>query len=263
MLGALKKIFLAVAKDAAVERTCPKCSHHFKPLADREVTSWSDFTQACTCPACGASLTAQELMRTREQDDANPEGPFRRPLESRIERQSSAGDRLTFYIPSAGCWDLSVIIPIVVNLFAWPLLLGAVSSIGTRNFSPFALLFASLLAIVAVRITYWALRRRYGSTLLELSPETVRLQRSLWNIQKNRELATADVQKVSKVQFYTRDYKPVYGIEIAAGCRRIRFGSSLTDDEKNWLCWEIREYLRLHSARATVSPAVEALVRRP
>ena len=28
---------------------------------------------------------------------------------------------------------------------------------------------------------------------------------------------------------------------------KIRFGSILTEDEKNWLCWEIREFIQLYA----------------
>ncbi len=81
-----------------------------------------------------------------------------------------------------------------------------------------------------------------ATQLLYLSHELVRLQRSLfWK--STRDLCAADVQEVRLVEFYQRDYKPVLGIEIDAGRRRIRFGSLVTEAEKRWLCAEIRRFL--------------------
>jgi hypothetical protein len=262
MLGALKKRFLASVKGAFMKGTCPRCGHQFNPFANREITSWSDFTQPCTCPKCGSSFTVKELTRTHEHDNANPEGPFQRPPESRIERRSEAGDRLTFHIPSAGRWGIWLFLAILVNIIIWPVFLGTIENMKVKGFDLTSFLFVSFFAICGIRLAYEALRHRFGSTTLELGPETIRLQRSLFRTTRNHHVPAAGVRTVSKVLFYTQNYQPVYGIEIDAG-RRIRFGSSLTDDEKNWLCWEIREYLRHHSQRATVSPAVEALVRRP
>lgn len=70
----------------------------------------------------------------------------------------------------------------------------------------------------------------------------VRLQRSLiWR--RNYDLPTTEIDRVKLAQFYERNYQPVYGIEIGAGHKRIRFGSTLADPEKDWLCSEIRQYL--------------------
>lgn len=245
-----------------MERPCPKCGHKFKPFADREFTSWSDFNQPCNCPKCGASFTFKELAATDEDKKANPEGPFQRPIESRIECQSASGDRLVFHIPSAGRWGIWLLVAIVVNLIAWPMLVGTIGNMQAKGFQLGSFVFISFFVIAGIRLAYEAVRQRFGSAMLELSPGTVRLQRSLLGRNKSHQIPAADVQAVSKVLFYSQNYQPVYGIEINAGRRSIRFGSSLSDDEKNWLCWEIREYLRQHSRQAAVDPAVEALVRR-
>jgi hypothetical protein len=49
---------------------------------------------------------------------------------------------------------------------------------------------------------------------------------------------------VQKKEFYQKNYRPVYGIEIKASNGKIRFGSALTEEEKSWLCWEIREFIK-------------------
>jgi hypothetical protein len=262
MFGALKKKLLAAAKAAAMERPCPNCGQKFKPFADRELTSWSDFNQPCTCPNCGQSFTLQELTRSPDDQKANPKGPFARPFESRIDRRQPAPHQLEFHIPPRGRWGAWLFLAIFWNIISWPIFLGFVGTIGTPKFKLPPLLWMSVFVIAGIGLIYVALRHRYGSTLLELTPETIRLQRALLGTRKNHKVPTSEVRNVSKVQFYSQNYQPVYGIEINASRRRLRFGTALSDDEKNWLCWEIQEFVRVHARQISVDPAVQALTRR-
>jgi hypothetical protein len=259
---ALNKKLLAVAKTAAMERPCPNCGKKFKPFADREFTSWSDFNQPSACPKCGHAYTIEELARSPDDAKANPRGPFARPFESRIERRQPAPHQLEFHIPPHGRWGAWLFIAIVWNLIAWPNFFGLVATIGTPAFQPQPFMWLSLFVITGLGLIYVALRQRYGSTLLELTPGTMRLQRTLFGASRSHDVYTAEVRNVSKVLFYTKNYQPVYGIEIKTMRRQLRFGSALTEDEKNWLCWEIQEFVRAHANQASVDPAVQALTRR-
>lgn len=262
MFGALKKKLLAAAKAAAMERPCPNCGQKFKPFSDREFTSWSDFNQPCTCPKCGHAYTIEELARKPEDQEANPKGPFARPHESLIECRQPAPHQLTFYIPPRGRWGIWLFLAIFWNFISWPIFLGFLASIGTPQFKLQPLLVTSVFVIGGLLLIIVALRHRYGSTTLELTPETIRLQRGLFGTRRNYEVLTAEVRSVSKTVFYTQNYQPVYGIQIEAFRRRLRFGSALSDDEKNWFCWEIQEFVRIHARQAAVDPAVQALTRR-
>ena len=51
------------------------------------------------------------------------------------------------------------------------------------------------------------------------------------------------VVSVEKAEFYREDCEPVCGIEITAKSQRIRLGSRLAEEEKDWLCAEIRKFL--------------------
>jgi hypothetical protein len=262
MFGALNKKLLAAAKAAAMERPCPNCGQKFKPFADREFTSWSDFNQPCTCPKCGHAYSIGELAQSPEDQKANPRGPFSRPHDSRIECRQPAPHQLAFHIPSLGRWGAWLLIAIIWNVVSWPIFLSFVATIGAPGFKLPPLLWMSVFVTAGIGLIYAALRHRYGTTLLELSPETVRLQRTLLGTSRNSEVPTSDVRHVSKTVFYSQNYQPVYGIEINASSRKLRFGSALTDDEKNWLCWEIQEFVRVHARRTAVDPAVQALTRR-
>ena len=262
MFRALNNKLLAVAKAAAMERPCPNCGKKFKPFADREFTSWSDFNQRCTCPKCGHAYAIEELARSLDDQKANPKGPFPRPFDSRIERRQLAPHQLEFRIPPRGRWGAWLFIAIVWNVIAWPNFLAAAATIGTATFQAPSLIWLSLFVIAGLGLIYLALRQRHGSTLLELTPKTIRLQRNLFGSSRRDEVDTVDVRSVSKVLLYTTNYQPVYEIKINAMRRHLRFGSVLTDDEKNWLCWEIQEFVRVHSVQAAVSPDVKALTDR-
>lgn len=262
MFGSLNKKLLNLARAAAMERDCPNCGKKFKPYAGREFTSWSEFNQSCTCPNCGRSYTIEELARKPEEREANPKGPFARPPESRIERRQPAPHQVAFHLPAYGRWGPWLLLAIVWNIFTWPVIRGFLENIGARENKLPLVLGTSLFVAAGIGLIYVALRHRYGSTLLELTPGTIRLQRTLLGAKRTHEVLTSDVCNISKVVFYSQNYQPVYGIEIAASRRRLRFGSTLTDDEKNWLCWEIQEYVRVHGGHAEVSAAVQALTRQ-
>ena len=108
----------------------------------------------------------------------------------------------------------------------------------------FVVLYFAVFLLVGIRFAYAALRTRFASHLLYLSPEFIRIQRQLFGKSKNIDLVTSNVTTVHKAEFYRHDYQPVYGIEIKSNSGKIRFGSILTEDEKNWLCWEIREFIK-------------------
>jgi hypothetical protein len=258
MFGALKKKLLAAIKAAAMERPCPNCGQKFKPFADRELTSWSDLKQPCTCPKCGHSSTFEELAQSAVDQKVNPKGPFARPLESCIERRQPASHELAFYIPPHGRWGIWLFGAFLWNLISWTIFLGF---LGRPEFPPLAVVMASLFVIIGLGLIFVALRHRYGSTLVELTPETIRLRRGLFGIRRDYEVRTSEVHHISKTVFYTQSYLPVYGIEIKTSRRRLRFGSSLTEDEKNWLRWEIQEFVRAHSRQTAIDPAVQSLIR--
>jgi hypothetical protein len=191
-----------------------------------------------------------------KEPDANPEGPLSRPSGSRIERRQPVAHRLVFHLPAHGRWGPWLFVAIPWNVLSVLVVSGFFAEIGSRQDKLPLTLGTCLFVIAGIALIYHALRHRYGSTLLELAPESIRLQRALLWVRKTDEVPTAEVRRVAKVQLYTRNYQPLYGIEIDTPRRRIRFGSSFTDDEKDWLCWEIQEFLRAHASQPFVAAPI-------
>ena len=168
------------------------------------------------------------------------------PEDSRIERRDVSEHERLYQIPASGTsrqrrFSLGcAILWNVLSLPAWFMCLNAIALVRAGEF--ITLLMASIFPAVGVGLAYIAVYARYATHLLYLSRDLVRLQRSvIWK--STHDLPAADVDAVKLVEFYQQNYKPVLGIEISAGRRRIRFGSLLTEPEKSWLCAEIRSFL--------------------
>ncbi len=246
MLNALRQKLLAVAQSAMRETTCPHCQHRFQPFADRPAKSFADLNQL-TCPKCGKSFTFADTTGGKGATDLTPEGPFEQPPGSRIERRPVSASELLFYIPASGRWGGLLFFAIFWNAISWTVFLAFVfaKSHVEGDQPPFFVI--GIFPAVGLGLAYAAIRMRFATHLIFLGPEFVRLQRALVR-RKNYDLPTAEIVHVKKAEFYKQNYQPVYGIEIGAGKRRIRFGSALSEEEKNWLCWEMRTFLREQGA---------------
>lgn len=243
MLSALNHRLLAFAKAKVKPVTCPNCGNQFTPFADREIVSWSDFAGTTPCPHCGHAYSLQ----SSEAEELAPSGPLPQPEGSRIEKKPVAEGQGLYYIPASGSGNGLLLFAVLWNgflAFCLAFILRAIlSGKSTGNPFPFMLFLIPFIA-VGVGMAYAGLRAKYATHLLFLGPEFVRLQRQLFRRSKTYNLTTSEIDHVEQKEFYQQNYKPVYGIEIGAGKRRIRFGSALTNDEKRWLCAEIREFLR-------------------
>lgn len=252
MFESLKKAFFQAITRNAREIDCPSCKLRFKPFAGQEVNSWAEFNAGLKCPRCGQTVT---LSGARDSDEsrANPDGPFEKPPKSRIERREVSETELLYYFPPSGTsgglmffaifWNL--ISWTVFSMFLWSFLNGKANVHGAPT--P-AVLLAALFPTIGIFMAYAAIRTRFAKHLLYISPDIVRLQRALF-FRKTFTLPASEVLHVKKTVFYTQNYQPVYGIEFSTGSRKIRFGSVLSDDEKNWVCWDARQHLRKVGAK--------------
>jgi hypothetical protein len=260
---AIKMRLLAIAKTGIPERPCVRCGQKFKPHADRAFATLSDFHLSFSCPKCGYSYTGGDL--DLEIAKANPPGPFERPHHSLIRRKSGDSPNVSYFLPKSGRWGIWLPFAVFWNLITWTFAIVFAFAAPERTTSsrlPYLLILPTFI-IVGLGLIYAALRHRYGATQLELTPERIRLQRTLFGKQKNRDLPMSDVTGVSKTCAYSVNYQPVYCIEIKSRRRWLRFGTTLTDDEKNWLCFEICEFIRVHGRQMPENPTVEAFVRNP
>lgn len=238
MFGGLKKTSMRWAGERMKEFICPKCGCTLSPFRERPLTSCSD---KIVCPQCGYEVALNESLATQGDTKINPPGPFSRPVETKIQRKTVTETHILFVIPASGRWSGLLFMNIFWNAISWPAFLICLS-----NERWFLVLFTAVFLLIGIGLmyVYASVRTEYATHLLYLSPDLVRLQRQLFGRRKNFDLVTANVTTVHNAEFYRHNYQPVYGIEIKSNSGKIRFGCILTEDEKNWLCWEIREFIK-------------------
>ena len=101
--------------------------------------------------------------------------------------------------------------------------------------------------IVGIGLAWSAVMTHYASHHLSLTPARVRLRREIFGHGKVHELESPNIVNVQKKEFYQKNYRPVFGILIESSTGKIRFGTALTDAEKDWLCGEVWKFLRPHA----------------
>ena len=199
-------------------------------------------------------------MEHEYHPETNPDGPFPKPPGSRVEFRQNGPEQIAFYLPPAerSGWIPWIFAPVIWSAITLPYFLWVLATMGPNALWRPSSLFISLLVVAAgLGLTYAVVRYFFSSTWLELNPERICFRRTLFGRNRSRNIPLAEVKRVWKVAFYSINYQPVYGIEIKARRRKIRFGSSLSEDEKNWLCWEIGEFVDRH--QVALDPAVAAL----
>jgi hypothetical protein len=199
--------------------------------------------------------------------ESNPNQSVARPLETRIERSQPAPDSLSFRIPASGNWGGLLWIAIGWNLFTWFCAVLTIAELITGNQelerseesnTPFKVIMSILLLLfiaVGWGMINMAVWHRFGTARLDLTPDSIRLYRTLFGRTKTYGASLAEVREVGLIEFYKRCGQPVEGIRIETDQASLCFGSPLSEDEKNWLCSEIRDFLRSHGCLLPIDDA--------
>jgi hypothetical protein len=108
--------------------------------------------------------------------------------------------------------------------------------------------------LIGLSLIYWGLRAKYARHWLTLDSEYVRLERELFGRRKKKALRRPTLTKVEQKEFYSKNYQPVYGIEIRGADGKLRFGSTLTNEEKAWLEHDVRRALGWTETAAVAAP---------
>ncbi len=89
-------------------------------------------------------------------------------------------------------------------------------------------------------MAYAALRSKYSKHQLLLKNDELILTRELWGRLTVKSMARTAIREVEQAVFYTRNYEPVYGIQIRGDRKKLRFGSGLSGAERAWLVADLR-----------------------
>ena len=242
MIKAFKTWLLALLQNAIREVECPKCRYQFQPFAEKKLESFAQLLRGSLCPRCGKQVEWSESRPSTTAAGRTP--PAEQPANSRIERRVLSETELLYHLPASGRWGGGLFFfAIVWNLVSIPFLSVAVYGLLQGRMNTATAIAVTLSAIGGV-LAYASARTRFATHLIYLSAETVRVQRAFLR-RKNYVLETAGIRHVKKVEIYKQNYQPVFAIEIAgADDATVRFGSILTEAEKEWFCFDATTFLR-------------------
>lgn len=251
MIKTLRTRFFGMLQNAMRDIDCPSCHHRFQPFANEKLESLAQLSRGCVCPKCGKQFQWTERNQLNTTAGAGPvaePGIIAQPVDSKIERREISESELLYHLPASGRWGALLFFAIVWNLVSMPFLCVAIYAL-LRGRANVATLVAVPLCAIGFGSAYAAIRTRFARHLIYLGPETVRVQRTLFR-KKNFVFRTDEIQHVKKVEIYKENYQPVLAIEIAgANNANVRFGSVLSDREKEWFCADAIMFLRKLGAR--------------
>lgn len=208
------------------------------------------------CPSCGQALpevddppvTGDSLAETTPGTYGLPIGNSP-PPDSRIEVHEASEQRLVMLIPPGGkgaggmgCfvtfWNLFMMVFTVI----WV-------SVGPKDVAPLA--FIGLFWLVGIGLLIAWIKMKYERTLLLVDPSRVVVQHILFGRKRQLETELFSQSKAMLVEAYSQNDVPVYSVAVAGKDRTIKFGTSLSNGEKDWLADRINLLIAPEALNAT------------
>ena len=204
-----------------------------------------------TCPHCGHAAPLMEFAadqnKTPEEKLAEGRIATTPPVATRITVEDTGSGR-TWTLPAKGGCNFLLGFGTLWFLFSSAFMVAILFSISEGSLVP-PLAFISVFVLIGLGLIYGGLSQNYAHHVLIVDAVELVHERRMLGRMKRKALRRDDISSIELVVFYSENYKPVHGIEIKAGSRKIRFGSALTPEEKAWLCEELRQAIGLrHTA---------------
>ncbi len=232
---------------------CPACH------ADLEGTFRDPAEAPSQCPFCGVGLhlaeTPEVPREASAEADRTPLSLPALPAKSRIEVIEEAPDRLVVHIPpggesTKGLGGFVLFWNGFMCVFTPPWFL--VGNQGPPWF--FLVPFLSLFWAIGLGMAYFWLRMKYTRTYLLVEPQRIVIQTQWLGRKKFDEAALTETSRARLVESYSVNDVPVHAVHVAAEGRTVKFGTHLSEPEKQWLCDAINRFLG--PAEGTPSGAV-------
>lgn len=225
---------------------CPSCGNK----AARMPTTPDELLQCASCAS--KSLAREWLPAPGGQRIGHPD---QIPVNTRIQREGTPPGECIWNIPATGKFGFFLFFGLIWTAFtafmSSMVLFGSSKSNNTDALAlPFLLLFFGVFWAVGLGMLYAAIRSKYATHRISVTRDKVTLRRELFGRSKEKSLPTADVTAVAQVEFYQQNDTPIYGVEIRAAKKKLRFGSAFSDEEKAWLAADIKRAVfgEAHSA---------------
>lgn len=230
---------------------CPDCGTQ---LSLPETLPTEGFSAVIHCSSCAWSDSLSSVTYDRDRDAVVKN----KPAKSRI-RESVGVEKATWLIPAKKGINFLLFFAVfwlgVTSFFSYMLWFGDAQLDGGA--SPLlGKLFVLPFWIVGLGIFYGGLRMSYTDVLIRIDAKKVVLTRSIINRRWHRDIDRKLVEGVELSVSHTQNNRRVYQLEVEnKRGGSIKFGSGLTDDEKNWMLGQLREFLRIESESQAVGYA--------
>lgn len=221
---------------------CPDCGA--KP-----VELPAEWEGLITCPSCGIKASVPEWAAGSESGRLMGDAD-RPPAATAIRKETTGENAATWHMPAKGKFGFFMVFAVlwlgitvlVSGGFLFAILTGGKIE---GNMPTWALIpFFGIFYAVGFGMLYAGLREKFMSQSLSVGGGNITLKTRMFGREKSKSFPRNDRTSVSQKEFYQQNYKPVYGIEIKADGGKLRFGSTLTEDEKAWLVADIRNVIQ-------------------
>ena len=246
-----RKLTDGLTRSAA--QTAARCGRFCCPSCGTPKSTAPTDTQApVQCEVCACSASLSEWLTRSNQNAASPpatSAPASPPPGTRITRRRLPDGTTEWNIPATGKGGFLLVfgtiwtgfITVFTALMVHAQLNGTLRQ-GHRvvqKFEPGELIILVFWA-VGFGLLYAALRAKYATHCISINPTEARLTRRMFGRSSTKSLPRNEIREISRKEFYQQNYTPVYGIEIRAKRGKLRFGSMLDEEEKNWLVAEFQ-----------------------
>ncbi len=239
----LSKLALKTVADVR----CPKCGEVYGDISYFETREGE---LVLICGSCGAEYPhsdLDDLVNKAKEEALNPSEPVAQPPDTRVKLLSLADGSIGLDIPKSGKSGGLLFFAILwLSFCAVFLLIPTCAGPGDKGEGSLIGLYAFMLLFIAIGlgILYFALRMRNSTHHLLVGNGQLRYASQFIGRERLRVYPAKDAKSVRQVVFYSQNNVPIYGIEIEIeGGDVIRFGTQLSEDEKRWIVWEIRNAL--------------------
>lgn len=237
------------------ERICGSCGAR---LEEDLVAS----TGAAECPFCGGSVSDAFPDETHLLEGPRPTtvraaaaADPTLPPGSGIQLIAADGSRELLFIPGSGKQARSI------GCFAllWTGVTAAVTAglaVGAAHDPAIwpAFLFLSVFWLVGLGMIFWWITLHFTRTHLLLERDRLVLQKILFHRKSIEQTALGPEARADLVEAYQQNHVPVYRVEVSGRDRAVKFGTALSQAEKEWLVRRINRFLGV----ADVSPSAAA-----
>lgn len=200
------------------------------------------------CGSCGAraSLTEWALAADADRRADIADQP---PANTKIRRETVGENLVIWHIPATGKFGFFMFFSVI-----WLLITGGMSGSFLVTFLTggkiegdgpdwMIIPFFAIFWAVGLGMLYAAFRQKYMTHKVSIGSDTVTLRKEMFGKSSEKSLARSSIAAISQKEFYKQNDRPIYGIEIRGLDGKIRFGSALTDEDKEWLVADFNQVL--------------------